>query len=82
MLGNPAQGGRSTTAIREDMGFNSLAQFCTSFRQHFGMTPGEYRAAARQRVALAAAVRIFRRAVGSVKSRVFRGYGVPLCPLF
>jgi AraC-like DNA-binding protein len=43
MLGNPAQRGRSITAIATDMGFNSLAQFCTVFREHFGMTPGEYR---------------------------------------
>jgi AraC-like DNA-binding protein len=43
MLSNPAQRSRSITAISVDAGFNSVSQFCTTFRERYGMTPGEYR---------------------------------------
>jgi AraC-like DNA-binding protein len=65
MLANPAQHGRSITAIATDMGFNSLAQFCTVFRERFGMTPGEYRVARHARGGIIPPTRALRRSIVS-----------------
>jgi AraC-like DNA-binding protein/mannose-6-phosphate isomerase-like protein (cupin superfamily) len=43
MLASPAQRSRSISAIAFDYGFSSCTNFGKVFREHYGMTPSEYR---------------------------------------
>lgn len=45
ILTDPAYRCRSVGRIADDHGFSSLSQFCTVFRRHYGVPPGEYRLA-------------------------------------
>jgi AraC-like DNA-binding protein len=45
MLRDPAQAGRSISAIAYDAGFGDLSHFNRDFRRHYGATPSDVRAA-------------------------------------
>ncbi|WP_371320965.1 helix-turn-helix domain-containing protein [Metapseudomonas otitidis] len=42
-LANPRQAHQSITSISMRWGFSDAAYFCRVFKQHFGMSPSEYR---------------------------------------
>jgi len=45
LLGDPLRAGNSVTQIACAHGFKSTAHFCRAFREHYGMTPSEFRTA-------------------------------------
>lgn len=45
-LASPLQRGRSISSIAYDYGFSSLAHFSKVFREHYGVSPSDYRQSA------------------------------------